>query len=314
MTALDQRRFLFVTGKGGTGKTTMTAALAVALAERGRRVLIAASEPKERISELFGVAPIGGDISSVATNIFAVKISPEAALREYGEMILRSKTVYNAVFGNKYVKGFFAAVPGLHQWAILGKAWFHSTETDASGRPRFDVVLFDAPATGHGLDMLRVPKVIVDVVPPGILRRDAERAWTMFQNPAESGVVIVALPEEMPASESIELSEAITTELRLPIATVIVNQVIDALFDARERAELAKPQHLAAGDPADDAIAVARRRAATETVQADALERIGKGIAANLVRIPRQLEYPSNPASIRNLARILGAALFGARA
>jgi anion-transporting ArsA/GET3 family ATPase len=312
MTALENRRFLFVTGKGGTGKTTVTAALAVALSERGKRVLIAVSDPKERISELFGTAPLGPDISTLSPNIFAVKISPEVALREYGEMILKSRTVYNAVFGNKYVQGFFAAVPGLHQWAILGKAWFHSTEKEASGRPRFDVVLFDAPATGHGLEMLRVPKVIVDISPPGLLRRDAEAAWTMFKNPVESGVVIVTLPEDMPTSESLELAEAVVSELGLPIANVVANQVIEPLFDERERAELEKPLSLSADDPGDAGVAAASRRGVMEKVQSESLKRIRAGIAAPLVTLPRLVEYPTNRAAIRALAKILGAALFGA--
>ncbi|HEX4334421.1 MAG TPA: ArsA-related P-loop ATPase [Polyangiaceae bacterium] len=304
---IDQRRFLFITGKGGTGKTTVTAALAMAMAARGKRVLIAVSEPKERISELLGVAPLGQDVVEVVRNIFAVKINPEAAMREYGEMILRSSTVSNAVFGNKYVRGFFAAVPGLHQWAMLGKAWFHSTEKTAGGAYRFDTVLFDAPATGHGLDMLRVPKIIVDVVPPGLLRRDAERAWTMFRDPQQSGVVIVALPEDMPANESLELARAVTGELGLPIANVVVNQVIDLLLHDAEREALSQPLALTPGDAGDEGIAAAMRRAVSERVQIDSLRKMAEGIAAPLVTLPRLLEDPSTPAAIRILAQLLEA-------
>jgi len=310
MTPLGQRRFVFVTGKGGTGKTTVTAALAIALAEQGRRVLIALSETKERTSVLFGAPPLGPEISAVAPNIFAVKISAEVALREYGEMILRSRAVYSAVFENKYVKGFFAAVPGLYQWAVLGKAWFHSTETDASGRPRFDVVLFDAPATGHGLDMLRVPKIIVDIAPPGLLRRDAERAWAMFKDPNQSGVVIVTLPEDLPATEAIELASAIDGELALPIAHVVVNQVIEFFFSESERHELLMPRELSGG-AGDDGIKAAVRRAIGERVQADSLKRIRDGIAAKLVTLPRLIEDPSTPAAIRALSAMLAPQISG---
>lgn len=302
---LEQRRFLFITGKGGTGKTTVTAALAVALASRGKRVLVAVSEPKERISQLLGVEALGPDVVEVAPNIFGVKINPEAAMREYGEMILRSRTVSDAVFGSKYVRGFFAAVPGLHQWAMLGKAWFHSTERLPDGRPRFDVVLFDAPATGHGLDMLRVPKIIVDVVPPGLLRRDAERAWTMFKDPKQSGVVIVALPEDMPANESLELAAAVTGELSLPIANVIVNQVIDLVFHDEERQALSRPLALVPGDPGDEGLRAAARRAVSERVQIDSLRKIADGIAAPLITLPRLIEDPSTPEAIRELAKVL---------
>ena len=89
---------------------------------------------------------------------------------------------------------------------MLGKAWWHTTEKRADGSFKYDVVILDAPATGHGLDMLRVPKVILDVVPPGLLRRDAERAWALFQDPKTCAIVLVTLPEEMPTTETIELA------------------------------------------------------------------------------------------------------------
>lgn len=311
MTPLDQRRFLFITGKGGTGKTTVTAALAVALAGRGRRVLIAVCEPKERISTLLGTAPLGQDIAEISPNIFAVKINPEAAMREYGEMILKSRAVAAAVFGSKYVKGFFAAVPGLHQWAMLGKAWFHSTERAPDGQSRFDIVLFDAPATGHGLEMLRVPKIIVDIVPPGMLRKDAENAWKMFQDERQSGVVVVSLPEDMPANESIELSEAVRGELGLPIANVVVNQVIDLLFSGAERSELQRPRELVAGSPGDEGLAAAARRATSERVQVESLDKLKGGIAAPMISLPRLLGDPSTPLAIRELANVLSRSLFG---
>lgn len=305
MIPIEKRRFLFITGKGGTGKTTVTAAMAHALAARGRRVLIVLTEPKERVSSLLGVPPLGPDIVSVLPNIFAVKTNPEAAMREYGQMILKSRAVYSAVFENKVVKGFFGAVPGLHQWAMLGKAWYHAVERLPDGKPRFDVVLFDAPATGHGLEMLRVPKVIVDIVPPGLLRRDAERAWNTFRDPAQSGVVIVALPEDMPAQESIELSDAVTKELGLPLAHVIVNQVMDRLFDDDERQALLTADDVPSGDPAHEGIGAAIRRAISERVQIESLAKIRAGIVAPLSTLPRLLEDPSTPAAILGLSRFL---------
>lgn len=308
MTPLEDRRFLFVTGKGGTGKTTVTTALSLALAARGRRVLIAVTEPKERIAPLLGVPPLGPDIREVLPSIFAVKISPEAAMREYGEMVLGSRTVARTVFDNKYTRGFFAAVPGLHAWAMLGKAWFHSTETDASGRSRFDIVLFDAPATGHGLEMLRVPKVIVETVPPGILRRDAERAWVQFQDPAQSGVLIVSLPEDMPAVESIELGRMVQDELRLPISAVVVNQVVPQLFDERERTELLRVAQLSPKDAGDEALLAGCRRAIREAVQEESLAKM-RTIGAPLVTLPRLLTDASTPDAVRGLAGAITHAL-----
>ena len=126
----------------------------------------------------------------------------------------------------------------MQEWTLLGKAWWHTTETRDDGSFTYDVVILDAPATGHGLDMLRVPKIILDVVPPGLLRRDAERAWKMFQDPETCAVVLVTLPEEMPTTETIELAKALREELRLPIGKIVVNGVLPPLFSKAERAAL----------------------------------------------------------------------------
>src|SRR4051794_7571052 len=125
---LGTRRFLFVTGKGGVGKTTFCAALAQALAAQGKRVLVAMPQAKERLSALLGTPPLTSEIALLSPNIWAVNLSPERALYEYGEMILKVKALAKAVFDNKYTRTFFRATPGLYEWAMLGKAWFHTTE------------------------------------------------------------------------------------------------------------------------------------------------------------------------------------------
>jgi anion-transporting ArsA/GET3 family ATPase len=303
-TPLDQRRFLFVTGKGGVGKTTVSAALAMRLAASGKRVLVTACDAKERLSTLFASKELGPEIQSVGDGIWAVKLEAESALREYGGMILRSEKLFDAVFDNRYMQGFFAGVPGLYEWAMLGKAYFHTTETRKDGSPRFDVVLFDAPATGHGLDMLRVPKVIVDVVPPGLLRQEAERAWKMFQNPSVSGVVVVTLPEDMPVNETIELIDALRNELSLPIARLVVNSVIEPIFNEAERAELLSERVLDRDRPGDAAVASGIRRAIRERVEAEALSRLA-ALGEDQVTLPLLRRDVSNPNDVRELSLLL---------
>lgn len=302
MSSIDKLQFAFVTGKGGVGKTTVCAALARSMARRGLRVLVALSGAKERVSKLFGVEPVGTEIVRIAPNISAVKLTAEVALREYGGMIFKSQVLFNAVFENKYVKSFFNGVPGLNEWAVLGKAWYHSTELLPDGSRRFDVVLFDAPATGHGLDMLRVPKIIVDVVPPGLLRRDAERAWAMFQNPAQSGVIVVTQPEDMPTNETLELVSTLETELRLPLALLVVNALTTPLFVESERARLLAPRELDRNAPGDEAIACGIRRAIRERVQAASLSKLSQ-INAPRVELPLLLSDAGTPQAIESLAR-----------
>src|SRR3984885_9905961 len=302
MSALDNRRFFIVTGKGGVGKTTVCAALAMHLAQKNKRVLVAMCNAKERLSVMLGSDLIGADVSNVAQNVWAVNMDPERAVEDYGLMTLKSRTLFRLLFDNKYVRTFFSAVPGLHEWAMLGKAWWHTTELDDSGRPRFDTVILDAPATGHGLDMLRVPKVIVDVVPPGLLRRDAERAWALFQDPKTCAIVLVTLPEEMPTTETIELARALG-ELGLPVSRVVVNGVLPPLFSREERAAL---EAVVTGDlaaPGETAVAAARERAMRERVQAESLSRLSRELPVPPAFLPLLMEDAAKPAAIRQLAR-----------
>jgi anion-transporting ArsA/GET3 family ATPase len=312
--ALGDRRFLFVTGKGGVGKTTLCAAMALALAARGKRVLVAMCNTKERLSAMLGVAPIEEKVVEVARGVHAVNISPDAALADYGALILKVRALTAAVFDNRVTRTFFRATPGLYEWAMLGKAWWHTTEEHPHGGHRYDVVLLDAPATGHGLDMLRVPKVILDVVPPGILRRDAEKAWEMFGDPTRSGVVAVTLPEEMPVTETIELVTTIRGELGLPVLQLFVNAVVEPLFGEAEASALLRDEALLepsapAAAPSAEAAAVvaAARRAHKERVQTDSVRRLLATLPDATALLPHLFDEASTPVGTRRLAAHLGA-------
>lgn len=307
---LDDRQFLFVTGKGGVGKTTVCASMALAMAARGKRVLVAMSGAHERLSSILGTPPIRHAVQSLAPNIWATKIEPEPAMEEYGELVIGSKTVAKAVFDNRYTNAFFRAVPGLFDWAMLGKAWWHTTEVGDDDQPKYDVVLFDAPSTGHGLDMLRVPKVILDIVPPGVLRRDADAAWAMFRDPTRSGVVVVTLPEDMPTTETIELVGALQGELGLPVHRLVVNAMMPPLFDPAERKKLTSDSklldvRLRPKDPGERALAVAARRAAREASQQDCKERLAETLDVTMMTLPFLLDGAGTPEGARQLAAYL---------
>lgn len=303
MPGLADKRFLIVTGKGGVGKTTVCAAEALALAARGKKVLVAMCNAKERLSTMLGSDLVGSDVTPVGKNIWAVNMDPEKALEEYGMLILKVRALYKALFDNRYVRTFFRAVPGLYEWSMLGKAWFHTTEKNDDGSFRYDVVLLDAPATGHGLDMLRVPKVIVDVVPPGILRRDAERAWAMFQDPTACAVILVTLPEEMPTTETIELAAALKGELKLPLGEIVVNGVLPPLFSRGEREALSRESGSLASAPGDAAILAGALRATREKMQAESLARLAKELPIKPVFLPLLFEDAANPAAILELSK-----------
>lgn len=301
-------RFIIVVGKGGVGKSAVSAALALAHAAAGRRVLVAMCNSKERLSYMLGVPPIGPNIVSVAERVHAVNMEPGAALEEYGLMILKVRALYKLVFENRFVSAFLRGTPGIEAWAMLGKAQFHVFETRPDGSPRYDTVIVDAPATGHGLDLLRVPKVIVDVAPPGLLRREAERAWNLFSDPVKSGVLIVTLPEELPTNETIELYRTLRDELQLPVCGVAVNMVHPRLFDSVEVDALRALQAQLAGAPqsalttvTDESVARAER----EAVEAAQKERLRTEVPVTQLELPLLLSRDLRRPEIEQLSRAL---------
>jgi len=303
MSTLEGKRFVLITGKGGVGKSTVCAAEALALAAKGKRVLVAMCNAKERLSTMLGVPPIGPEIVQVGTTIWAVNMQPEKALEEYGILVLHSRALYKTLLDNAYVRKFLRAVPGMQEWSMLGKAWWHTTEKSKDGSFKYDVVILDAPATGHGLDMLRVPKVIVDVVPAGLLRRDAERAWALFQDTENCAIVVVTLPEEMPTSETIELANALS-KMGLSVARVVVNAVLPQLFAADERAALERLARFDVVAPGDATLAAARDRATRERVQAESMQRLSAQFPS-AVSLPLLFDEAATPAAIQELSKLV---------
>jgi anion-transporting ArsA/GET3 family ATPase len=299
---LAARRFLFVTGKGGVGKTTVTAALALALAAQGRRVLVGVCSSPEWLGRLLDAEAPTSEIAELAPRLSAVHLIPERAFEEYARLALKSGMARTAL-RTRWMQGFLRGVPGLREWALLGKAWYHATD-----REHFDVVLFDAPATGHGLEMLRVPRVISEAAPAGRLRRDADQAWAMFQDPRESGVLVVTVPEEVPATETIELVAAIRDSLGLPIAGLVVNSVLERQFSRAEAEHLSSFEAKDAADPGEQALALARHRAGRELIQQRSLERL-TGLELPTLELPLLADAAAGRAAVDRLAERLSAAV-----
>ncbi len=294
---LFDRRFLFVVGKGGVGKTTVATALALDASRRGKKVLLAMVNCKERVSELLDTDPIESEIVTLRENLDAVNMTPDAALEEYGLMILRVRAVYNAVFGSRLVRAFLKGTPGLEAWSMLGKAFYHASPP--RGEPDYDLVILDAPATGHALDMLRVPFVIKSVAPPGILRRDAARAVELFQDPAQAGAVVVTLPEYMPVSETLELTKALTKELQISVLRLVINRVLRVLFAEKEHSVIEDlPAQLPEHAEIRGLAIAGKRRVLRETVQYRAITRVRDHVAAPCSELPYLTRLETDPDAI----------------
>ena len=156
MVDLFDKRFIVVAGKGGVGRTTVSMILGVCAAKMGKRTLVCLTNAPLRYSELLGGVTLEKGIHKANENLHVVNLNPVSSREEYGLMVLPSRTLHRIVFGSRLVNAFFDAVPGLAQWSMLGKATHHAlNETD--GVPEYDLVVFDSPATGHGLDILSLP-------------------------------------------------------------------------------------------------------------------------------------------------------------
>jgi Mrp family chromosome partitioning ATPase len=230
---LLDRRLVVVTGKGGVGKSTISAALAVLAARRGKRVLVAEVDARERVAPMLGGRPSGPVIRPVLPGISTVNVDPRHALEEYALMVVKVRAIYQAVFENRVVRFFLRAVPSLAETLMLGKI-LHEARSEEHGKPRWDLVVVDAPATGHAVQLLGTPRALLDTVPVGPLRRDAEWMQAFLSDPDRSAVALVSLPEEMPVTETAELDTQVGQGLALPRGPVFLNAMPGATFTTSE--------------------------------------------------------------------------------
>jgi Mrp family chromosome partitioning ATPase len=241
--ALLDRRLVVVTGKGGVGKSSVAAALALVAARRGKRVLVAEVNAQERVAPLLGAPPAGSTVRPAVPGISTVNVDPRHALEEYAMMVVKVRAIYQAVFENRVVRFFLRVIPSLAETLMLGKI-LHEARAEDHGRRRWDLVVVDAPATGHAVQLLSVPSALLDTVPAGPLRRDAQWMRELLVDRDRTALSMVALPEEMPVSETIDL-DARVRELDIPRGPVFLNAMPERRLSGEELARI-RPL---AGDP-----------------------------------------------------------------
>ena len=233
--SLLDMRLLLVTGKGGVGKSTVCAALALSAAKRGKRVLLVEVSPREHFSRLLGVSPGGHVEHPVAENVWALNLDPLIALGEYFETQLHVRAVVRMIMGNPVFRRLVNVAPGWRDLITLGKVWHLERQQDPrSGRPKYDLFILDAPATGQGLGFLRTPQAFVEAVRFGPAKTHSQWVRDLIEDPARTRLVLVTLPEELPVNETIEMARALREKVRVPFEHVIVNAVAPKLFTDKE--------------------------------------------------------------------------------
>ncbi len=229
MTALLDRRLLFVTGKGGVGKTVLSATIATIAAARGKRVLVADLDGRGDQRSTFGSAPLTFVARDVAPGISALSMQSEASLEEYLRLFLHLPKVARIGMLSRTLAFVANAAPGVNEILGVGK-FFYELEED-----NYDLVVVDAPASGHILGHLNSPQILRELTHVGLVQSQTQKMVDLLSDPVQTGAIIVATPEEMPATETLELLERFEAESLVEPAAIIVNRVLPQLFNPAER-------------------------------------------------------------------------------
>lgn len=228
MVDLLDRKLVFVTGKGGTGKTTVAAALGLLAASRGKKTLVCEVDAKGNLADFYETGPTAFEEREVAPRLWAMSMNTEASLRQY--MSLQLKLPFVARVGPiaKMFDFVGSAFPGVREIVTVGKFCWEVREA------HYDIVIVDAAASGHVISQLAAPQAISGMVTVGAVH--AQTGWMLdiLGDPAQTGAVIVATPAEMPVTETLELAERMATETNVELAAVIVNRVLPELFGRGE--------------------------------------------------------------------------------
>lgn len=231
VSCLLDHRLVIVTGKGGTGKTTVSACLALAAAQRGRRVLVVEVARSPQVARLLdpGAPEVGYTAQPVAPGIRVMRIDPFAALAEYIGLQVGLQHVVERVLRSRGFRQLMEASPGWRELITLGKVW-HLEQMRENGRPLYDLIVVDAPATGHGIALLEVPRVVVSAVRAGPLRHHTERVEALIEDASRTLLLPVARAEELPARETAQLVHRVRDQLSLHVDRVVVNAVHEPPF------------------------------------------------------------------------------------
>ena len=257
-----EKRLIFVTGKGGVGKSTVAAALGVAAARHGKRTIVCEVAQQERMSAVFHHEGVGYHETEIGPDLFAFSIDPQRALEEYLQMQIRIKPVYDLMFKNRIFTYFAAATPGLRELVTIGKVWeLAQLDRRVKRGDKYDLVIVDAPATGHGIGILRTPKTFGDIARVGPIKRQAETIHEFITDPSLTSVVAVAWPEEMPVNETVDLQRNLDEELGLPLDRIFMNGLYPELFTDAEAEVLRERADEDADGGGPDELVTARRAA-----------------------------------------------------
>jgi anion-transporting ArsA/GET3 family ATPase len=307
-----EKRIVFLTGKGGVGKSTVAAALGVVATRRGKRTIICEVAQQERMSSVFHTEGVGYHETEIADDLYAFSIDPQRALEEYLQLQIKIKPIYDLMFKNRIFTYFAAATPGLRELVTIGKVWeLAQLDRRVKRGAKYDLVIVDAPATGHGIGILRTPKTFGDIARVGPIKRQADAIYEFITDSDLTSVCAVAWPEEMPVNETLDLRRSLHEELDLDLDRVFMNGLYPELFSDDEAATLRERfEHDEAANEAGSVVLRAALRAAVSehrraTAQREQLQRLREESGEDVVELPFLFRAQVDMDAVAELADVI---------
>jgi anion-transporting ArsA/GET3 family ATPase len=235
MPELLDKRLVIVTGKGGVGKSTVALAYALAAAGQGKRTILCEVGAQERLSRVFHRAEIGFHEVEMGENLWAISIDPDESIKEYLLLQLKVRAMRDLLVRSRIFTYLAAATPGLKELVTIGKIWELAQQDRRVKKGRqYDLVVVDAPATGHGVGFLQTPRTFANIARVGPIRSQAETLDAFICNHRKTGVAIVALPEEMPVNETAALERDLGGEVGVAVDRIVMNGLYPERFTEGE--------------------------------------------------------------------------------
>src|ERR671922_584449 len=235
MADLFDKRLLFVTGKGGVGKSTVALALGMAAAARGKRVIVCEVASQEHTSRVFRRSEVGFHEVEMADSLWTISIDPDRSLREY--LVLQSpvRAMGELLSRSRIFTYMAAATPGLKELVTIGKIWeLAQLDRRVKKGREYDLVVVDAPATGHGIGFLQTPRTFANIARVGPIHSQAKQLNEFITDQKLTGAAIVSIPEEMPVNESATLERTLSKEVGVAVDRVYMNAMYPQRFDSKE--------------------------------------------------------------------------------
>jgi anion-transporting ArsA/GET3 family ATPase len=307
MLSLLDKRLVFVTGKGGVGKSTVAIALGMLAARHGLRTIVAELASQERVQRAFDRE--GGHFHELelASDLFTISIDPQLAMEEY--LKIKVGPLGHALSSSRLFHAFAMATPGMRELLSIGKVWeLAQLQRQTRGAAPYDFVVVDAPATGHGVGILRTPRTFADIARVGPIARQGRAIARTISNRDFTGVVAVATPEEMAVNETLALSAAMIED-DLGLDLVVVNALYPSRFEEDEIDALAAALPQTQSLLARSALRAAVSEHARAERQREQEARLREGVDCPVVELPYVFAEGVGPEELELMADTLDAAI-----